>query len=281
MCGGGLCLTLPLQLLRRRYAPPVETNGTALMEQDHTIGTMRIRVRASGRRKLLQYQHALGFQLHTQSFMQQLETMLDRIVPADKYIEIPKLKLQFSTADEQAFNRKFFQSFEIALLEKINASASEVRSVDGQRNEKFAQEFFLKYGIYPSGKDALIALKLDLRNLGFQSHPQLEDVILSIGRAHPTIWKRLLFTLGSDAMRTLLMRLATTHEKQFKSAEALLHTDEPFLQKLLKEPPFVQYFTAPADSSLEGRMPPNGQVVFQTGRAHNKSRSEVIQDKNI
>jgi len=232
-----------------------------MKEQNHIIGRMRIEVKGARRAAVAQYQQALGYQLHTQGFVQEVESLLNQITSGDEYVEIPELQIQLDTLGEKVFQREFLQAFGKALQEKIKTSSgSTVKVMKGAAFVDYVQQFFLQYGICPlqNGKPVLAELQHTLKALPLNPQPKLERQIMALGRGNATVWKRLLYILGTDGMRSILKRLLDANKTAFYDLEGLSQTDDPVLQTILHEPEFAPYIREEAG----GTTPPTSLDVI-------------------
>ena len=57
------------------------------------IGRMQIEINADRPGQAAHLQQQLGYRLHTNSFLQQMDSLLDGLVRADEYLEIPALSI--------------------------------------------------------------------------------------------------------------------------------------------------------------------------------------------
>ncbi|AYB33999.1 hypothetical protein D4L85_26980 [Chryseolinea soli] len=243
---------------------------------------MRIEVMGARRAAVAHYQQALGYQLHTQGFAQELESLLNQITSGDEYVEIPQLKIQFDTSGEKVFQKEFLQAFGKALQEKIKTSSgSAVKVMKGAAFIDYVQQFFLQYGICPlqHGKPVLAEFQQTLKALPTNPQPKLERVIMTLGRRNTTLWKRLSYLLGAEGMRSVLKRLRDANKKEFHGLEGLSQTDDPVLQKILREPEFAPYIpeeggiTPPTSVDAIPSQPHTGTVALTAGKTAAKENA--------
>jgi hypothetical protein len=183
-----------------------------LTGQQHIINRISMQVRSSARQDAMQLQEQLGFLLHSQQFMSQLESLLDRLAPPGVYVEIPSLRIELDTYPGQPFIPLLLEQLESALRERlVNVSSVAGGQVNlrGQALMEAIRDFFLVNGtqLYTNAQVTVAEIRTQLLSLPSRADPELEKTLLLIGKKAPILWKRLFFLLGRRLMQQLVLRL--------------------------------------------------------------------------
>jgi len=169
-------------------------------------------VRSGGRRDAMQLQEQLGFLLHSRNFMDQLESLLDKLAPPGIYVEIPSLRIELDTYPGQPIIPLLLEQLESALREKlVNVSAVSGGQVNlsGPALMEAIRDFFLINGarLYANARVTVADIRSLLLALPATPEPGLEKALLIVGKKAPIMWKRLFFLLGPGPMQQLILRL--------------------------------------------------------------------------
>jgi len=180
--------------------------------QQHIINRISMEVRSRARQDVLQLQEQLGFLLHSRNFMNQLESLLDRLAPSGVYVEIPDLRIELNTYPGQPFIPLLLEQLESAIREKLvntTAVAGGQASLQGPALMEAVRDFFLVNGtqLYANAQVTVADIRTQLLSLPSRADPELEKALLILGKKAPILWKRLFFLLGPRLMQELVLRL--------------------------------------------------------------------------
>jgi hypothetical protein len=183
---------------------------------EHIIDKIRVEVRAGRREAALQVQEQLGFYLHSHGFAGELESLLDRLVPQDVYLEMPDLELTVNVEKGAAFGALLFTALEAAIRAKLTASRAPGEVLlKGAALAEAVRDSFMLFGFQPyaaAGAEPLVGFIQALRALPEQADVKLEAWLLQLGRRSAVVWRRLFFIVGASGMRQLMLRLLALDE---------------------------------------------------------------------
>src|SRR6185503_8101122 len=148
-----------------------------LTRQQHIINRISMQVRSSARQDAMQLQQQLGFLLHSQQFMSQLESLLDRLAPPGVYVEIPSLRIELDTYPGQPFIPLLLEQLESALRERlVNVSSVAGGQVNlrGQALMEAIRDFFLVNGtqLYTNAQVTVAEIRTQLLSLPSRADPE-------------------------------------------------------------------------------------------------------------
>jgi hypothetical protein len=181
-----------------------------MADQQHMIGKIAISINASRPGQAAQLQQQLSYRLHTQGFMQQLETLLNGLVGEDEYLEIPRLTISLQCADEKEFHEQLLKKLSTAINEQVKQPAAQNVLLQNDAIYTTAvRAFFLKYGIraFYNGHDMISVLQQEIKALPLTSQPALEQLLMQVGKTQPQVWIRLYYILGAAGMQQFFLRV--------------------------------------------------------------------------
>jgi len=189
------------------------------MEQQHIIDQMRVEVAASNHKDAFDLQWQLSYQLHTDAFLQQLNQLLDSLVPDGSYLEIPSLSIVIDGVNDRNFSDQLLHALRTEIEQKRKRPAdAAVVTMNKEAYETAVKSFFLRYGnrLMDSNREILESLRLEISQLPTKSLPELERLLLENGRDYPVVWKRLYYSIGAEGMRRFFMRLFAYNEERLQ-----------------------------------------------------------------
>ena len=193
-----------------------------MSSQNHTINQVRVDVTGNEYGLVSKMQQQLSFAFNTGSFLSQLETLFDSLVPGGEYLEIQSLEIEMNDFKNRNLQSLLVKVIETSIREKLNSSSrNEIKIRTKQTFENEIYSGFLKFGILlnTSDKELIDRLHCEISQLRDNSKPYIESVLNKIGAQDPFVWKRLFFLLGTEGM--------------MKYCQRVYHYDINLLKKLL------------------------------------------------
>ena len=188
-----------------------------MSDRQHMIGRMQIEINADRPGQAAHLQQQLGYRLHTNSFLQQIESLLDGLVRADEYLEIPALSISLDCTGEADFNAQFLEKLAAAIRTQLVQKPEGVVLKGGAAYGAETRLFFLKYGVmaFHHGRETIATLYKELRALPGREQPELERLLKTAAAEAPVVWSRLYYILGAAAMKQFFLRFFSCKEEVF------------------------------------------------------------------
>lgn len=177
--------------------------------QQHKIDRIRVDISGNDRAGISKAQQQFSFALNTSSFLSQMETLFDKLVPGGEYLEIQTLEIELKDYPENQLQDLLLNEIETCIRQKINSSKNELKILNQETFEREIYTYFLQFGLlrYSSGQNVAERLHQELLQLQNISEPLLESVLKELGTKYPLIWKRLFYAMGREGLLKYCQRV--------------------------------------------------------------------------
>jgi hypothetical protein len=181
---------------------------------NHTIQRLTVEINADSQSGARQRQDDLSRWCRTDAFWAMLSERLDRVVPDDVVVTIPRLEIDVDATDELSFQKDLIEKLVCRIQELPSVTSNVVRF---QREEYVRQMalFFLENGFYPVTTSSGTALRV--REF-LHGQMNVMDTIfwkafVNLTGKAPQALSRLIQQLGLQASRQILVRLIREYDQ--------------------------------------------------------------------
>jgi Contractile injection system tape measure protein len=177
------------------------------MPINHVIQRLTLETTATDMETARQQQDDLSHWVKSEAFWQTLSDRLDRVVPADRVVSIPKLEIVVTGANEATFQKDFIEAF-VQEIEHVLQNQKEHISQSEEAHLIELALFFLEKGYLPAtvGKGYAVKVQQYLKNVVARGDRSFWQLFYQRTVLQPQIIERLIQHIGIEQTRAFFIQ---------------------------------------------------------------------------
>lgn len=177
------------------------------MPINHVIQRLTLETTATDMETARQQQDDLSQWVKSDAFWQTLSDRLDRVVPADRVVSIPKLEIEVTGVNEAAFQKDFIQAF-VQEIERVLQNEKEYISQSEEAHVVELALFFLEKGYLPAtvGKGYTVKIQQYLKNVVAHSDGLFWQLFYQRSVPQPQMIERLIQHIDRAQVRAFFIK---------------------------------------------------------------------------